>query len=135
MTFWLLIFLSERKSLHRGEIDTECTVEGERLQNNRGKEKGDIKRGHERVQPLGTFAVKKRRHTLKQLTVIRPPEKQLVAWPRRGEREKTRDVILANTAASSCSPTPTQNHFVFLFASEKWGTVNLEVCHLALDER
>lgn len=63
--------------------------------------------------------------------MIRPPEKQLVAWPRREEREKTRDVILANTAASSCSPAQTQNHFVFLLITgtnvKYLGAGNLEI--------
>lgn len=78
----------------------------------------DLKREQQRGEGPGTLAVKKGKHTLKELTVIRPPEKLLVAWPLHGEQEKTRDVILVNTAASSCSPALTRNHFVFLFTRE-----------------
>lgn len=94
------------------------------------KEKGkETSKEHKREQLLGTFVVKRGKHTSKELTVIRPPEKQLVAWSRRGAREKTRDVILASTAGSSCSPAPTQSHFVFLFAggTNRKKTGNLEV--------
>lgn len=78
----------------------------------------DLKREQQRERGPGTLAVKKGKRTLKELTVIRPPEKLLVAWPLHGEQEKTRDVIPVNTAASSCSPALTRNHFVFLFTRE-----------------
>lgn len=126
MTFfsWFLIFRGERKSFRGGEERRQRDYGVERREKERENGSRTIgwrKRFETRAatgEGPGTLAVKKGKHTLKELTVIRPPEKLLVAWPLHGEQEKTRDVIPVNTAASSCSPALTRNHFVFLFTRE-----------------
>lgn len=122
---WFLIFRGERKSFRGGEErrqrDHGVERRREKERENGSRTIGWRKRFETRAatgEGPGTLAVKKGKHTLKELTVIRPPEKLLVAWPLHGEQEKTRDVIPVNTAASSCSPALTRNHFVFLFTRE-----------------
>lgn len=131
MTFWLLIFRTGEASVSR----KRCR---DRANSPRAENKSRIdetSKEHKREQLLGTSVVKRGKHTSKELTVIRPPEKQLVAWPRREELETTRDVILASTAESSCSPAPTRSHFAFLFIreTEKKRTANLEVSFRAVE--